>query len=165
MASRGFKLTVAKVCKKLHLKMQMKEEQLSVMHSVAEKHHHTFCVLPTGFGKSHIFGLLPSVCDEVNIKAQFYSGNNLITAHTASLFKICKGHTSSANVHFISYIQLYPDKAPHTCVVVSPLKALIQDQVERWTASGVSCLSMATSVTLHPEGEYHLYTYTKHYIT
>ena len=61
-----FDNALQEVCKELHLSYALKEEQVETIKNLCDKKH-SFCLLPTGFGKSDIFGLLPLVMDKVNI--------------------------------------------------------------------------------------------------
>ena len=69
--------------------MSVKPEQLQIVTSVV-RGRDVFCVLPTGFGKSLCFMLLPYVYDELHV---------------------------------------YPDGKPSIVLVVTPLTAIINDQV------------------------------------
>ena len=50
----SFDETLWSLCNDLKLSFTLKSEQISAMHHIFNKRH-TFCVLPTGFGKSLIF--------------------------------------------------------------------------------------------------------------
>ena len=75
--------------------IELKKEQESALRAVVLQKKDCLCVLPTGFGKSLIFQLIPFVCDQLD------------------------GTTDS-------------------CVlVVSPLNAIISDQIEKLTSRGI----------------------------
>ena len=74
----------------------LKEEQKASLYAVTLKKQDCLCILPTGFGKSLIFQLVPFVVDRLG-------------------------------------------KVSHSCVlVVSPLNAIISDQIEKLKERGVS---------------------------
>ena len=52
------------VCESLKLPFTLKDEQCEALRLLFEKKH-TFCLLPTGFGKSVIFVLPPLIMDKV----------------------------------------------------------------------------------------------------
>ena len=73
----------------------LKEEQKAALYAVTLKKQDCLCILPTGFGKSFIFQLVPFVVDR-------------------------------------------HEKVSHSCVlVVSPLNAIILDQIEKLKEKGV----------------------------
>ena len=59
-------VAIEKVRKDMNLKFSLKNEQIEAIKSICIKKH-TFCVLPTGFGKSEIFVFPPLVLKKVNI--------------------------------------------------------------------------------------------------
>ena len=76
--------------------VNLKEEQKAALYAVTSKKQDCLCILPTGFGKSLIFQLVPFVVDRL-------------------------------------------EKVSHSCVlVVSPLNAIISDQIEKLKERGVS---------------------------
>ena len=75
--------------------IELKKEQESALHALVLHKKDCLCVLPTGFGKSLTFQLIPFVCDQLD------------------------GTTDS-------------------CVlVVSPLNAIISDQIKKLTSRGI----------------------------
>ena len=73
----------------------LKEEQKTALYAVTSKKQDCLCILPTGFGKSLIFQLVPFVVDRL-------------------------------------------EKVSNSCVlVVSPLNAIISDQIEKLKERGV----------------------------
>ena len=73
----------------------LKEEQKAALYAVTLKKQDCSCILPTGFGKSLIFQLVPFVADRL-------------------------------------------EKVSHSCVlVVSPMNAIISDQIEKLKERGV----------------------------
>lgn len=75
--------------------LELKPEQKAALSTVAQQKIDCLCILPTGFGKSLIFQLVPFVVDHL-------------------------------------------DKVNNSCVlVVSPLNAIISDQIEKLKARGV----------------------------
>ena len=62
----AFKTATNEVSKNLGLGFDLREEQLAAMQAICEKNH-TFCLLPTGYGKSVIFTLTPLIMDQVSL--------------------------------------------------------------------------------------------------
>lgn len=60
-----YKRTLAKVLTKFKFEIKLKEEQ-SVLFSILEKKD-VFALLPTGFGKSMTYILMPLLADEVSV--------------------------------------------------------------------------------------------------
>ena len=54
------------VLQKLSIKHELKSEQKQAMQSICSGYH-TFVILPTGYGKSYIYGLSPLIMDKVHI--------------------------------------------------------------------------------------------------
>lgn len=61
-----YKRTLAKVLTKFKFEIKLKEEQQSVLFSILEKKD-VFALLPTGFGKSMTYILMPLLADEVSV--------------------------------------------------------------------------------------------------
>lgn len=61
-----YKRTLAKVLTKFKFEIKLKEEQQSVLFSILEKKD-VFALLPTGFGKSRTYILMPLLADEVSV--------------------------------------------------------------------------------------------------
>ena len=59
-----FNTAVQQVLTYYNITYSLKQQQLSAIKLVCQRKH-TFAVLPTGFGKSDIFGLLPLIMDNV----------------------------------------------------------------------------------------------------
>ena len=55
---------IAAVCNDLDLNFSLRKEQIEAITNVCLVQH-TFCLLPTGFGKSEILGLPPLVMNKV----------------------------------------------------------------------------------------------------
>jgi superfamily II DNA helicase RecQ len=60
----SFDEALLSVCSDLKLAFTLKAEQQAAVQHIFNKKH-TFCVLPTGFGKSMIYALPPLVMDKV----------------------------------------------------------------------------------------------------
>lgn len=58
--------TLANVLTKFKFDIKLKEEQQSVLFSILEKKD-VFALLPTGFGKSMTYILMPLLADEVSV--------------------------------------------------------------------------------------------------
>ncbi len=86
MANSKFVKNLEAVCTDLKLPFSLKEEQVLATKFVCEGKH-TFCNLPTGFGKSLIFGLVPLVKNKVNIVANI------------QLHKQVYHHTTEHHIH------------------------------------------------------------------
>lgn len=61
-----YKRTLAKVLTKFKFEIKLKEEQQCVLFSILEKKD-VFALLPTGFGKSMTYILMPLLADEVSV--------------------------------------------------------------------------------------------------
>lgn len=91
----AFEIAVQQSLIKLSLSIALKKEQESALRAVVVENKDCLCVLPTGFGKSLIFQLIPLVCDSMS------------------------GRTDSV------------------VIVVSPLNAIISDQIQKLESRGI----------------------------
>jgi hypothetical protein len=76
--SVSFQYAVHEVTNSLNLKFVLNNEQLAAIEALCAKKH-TFCLLPTGYGKSTISPLTPLIMDKVRQTCIILSG--LITIH------------------------------------------------------------------------------------
>ena len=65
MAGRDFESCFTEVWDDFCRDYPPKTEQKEALRAVCEDQKHTFCLLPTGFGKSDIFGLASMILDKV----------------------------------------------------------------------------------------------------
>ena len=91
----AFESVVQQSLQKLSENIVLKKEQEATLRAVVVQKKDCLCILPTGFGKSLIFQLIPFVCDSLN------------------------GVSDSC------------------VIVVSPLNAIISDQIEKLMSRGI----------------------------
>jgi superfamily II DNA helicase RecQ len=87
----------------LNINRKLKDKQLECWNAIVVKKCDVISVLPTGYGKTYIYSLLPYVLD---------------------LYNNCKNGS-------------------HLVLVVSPLIALMHEQVTKLTANGLSCIQIS----------------------
>ena len=98
-----------------HKHLKLKPKQREALQEIIVNKRDCLAILPTGYGKSLIYQLLPSVAD-----------------HMASV----NGDTA---------------KNKSIVIVVSPLNALIDDQLNKLNSVGVNCTSLRFSGTEHED--------------
>ena len=97
---------------KRNLNFQLKQEQMSILCDLVIRQKDVLAVLPTGFGKTLIYSLLPTLVDTYN---------------------------ESTEQHCI-------------VIVISPLVALMEEQVLNIQETGIKCFYSSSSER-HTEGE------------
>ena len=104
-SDNSFKRAISSALEELGLNMEMKEEQMLAIESIVLKSRDVLAILPTGFGKSLIYQILPGVFD--NLTGHRHFGKTVV-------------------------------KDQAMVLVVSPLNALMRDQITKLNEKGVS---------------------------
>ena len=107
----AFDVCLEAVCNRLNIQFALKEQQIECIKTITDhsSRKDVIAILPTGYGKTLIYALLPPLFDALDE----YNGR----------------------------------PAQHNCLlVVSPLIALMNDQVQRFSLMGLSAVRLTAEV-------------------